>query len=165
MSEENIEFSPVIYRSPHPSMKFQLEVGKDKNGEPIYDEWQFTNGVFVCDTPEKVALLDAYLEERKKRHPATLAFFQRTDRETALKQAIEHQEQQRRENAAITGPFQADHMIHRSQPTSEHRALSEDPMASEPKAAAAVATGLAALLAKTPASKVEENSVEAASQE
>jgi len=165
MSEEEVttQFSPVIFRSPYASMKFQVQVGFDKKDEPIHEEWQFTNGVFVCDTQEKLNIMEAYLEERGKKQPHILAYFVRTDRESALKLASEHIAQNRRENAAIAGPFQADHMVSRSIETAGHMALKENPAANDPNTAAAVTTGLGALLARQPISKVEENTTETVS--
>ena len=158
MSEEinSAEFEPVIYRSRFPSLHFHIEYPVGSGNQ---EEWQFENGIFLATTPEMAEAMEKHLEFLRKKQPGNAGLFVRSDKQAALELALAHQEEVRRQNKAVNGPFQADHMISRSHQAAENRAMSESP--GHAANTAAVATGLAALLQNVAVSRVEENSVEA----
>ena len=147
MAEETSQFSAVVFRSQYRELRFHTVEGENR---------QFENGVYLCDTPEKLAEMEGAL---KKMQPAARACIIRTDRETALATAMQHQQEQMKINAAIAGPFQADHNIARN-PEAALMRMQRDATDANAQNTNGLAAGLASLLAAGVTSKAEKNSVE-----
>lgn len=118
MGDENEStFVPVIFVSPrHPSLSIQPSYKDEVTGDMIGDHWTFEAGLFVCDTPFKLKVMEDFL----KRSPFSRQLIKRASGDDEANNIrLKNMMKDRREKLAISGPFTSDVMSMRNAEVTE----------------------------------------------
>lgn len=110
------EFVPEIYICTRfPSLGFQPQVEGD-DGVKTGEHWNFSNGIFICDTEQKKKAMHLFL---KTAMPYVRQLIKLADKTEASQVSMRNMLKDRREKLAVAGPFTSDVMSARNQEVTE----------------------------------------------